>query len=64
MLPFPYPGSILQVVTNEESLSSLPIVTQMDFGHTDPMCVLPYGVMAQIDCEARQLEILESAVTD
>jgi muramoyltetrapeptide carboxypeptidase LdcA involved in peptidoglycan recycling len=40
------------------------LVTGMDFGHTDPMFVLPYGVMAQIDCDNRQFEILESAVVD
>ena len=41
-----------------------PIVTNMDFGHTDPMLVLPYGVMARIDCDRRQFEIIERAVED
>ena len=59
-----YDTAILEVVAKEEGLSALPIVTQMDFGHTDPMFVLPYGVMAQIDCEARRFEITESAVVD
>lgn len=59
-----YDRAILEVIAGEEGLSSLPIVTQMDFGHTDPMFVLPYGVMAQIDCENRQFEIIENAVED
>jgi muramoyltetrapeptide carboxypeptidase LdcA involved in peptidoglycan recycling len=59
-----YDEAILQVVVREEGLLGLPIVTRMDFGHTDPMFVLPYGVMAQIDCDNRQFEILESAVVD
>jgi len=59
-----YDEAILQVVAEEEGLSELPIVTGMDFGHTDPMLVLPYGVMARIDCQARRFEILESAVVD
>jgi muramoyltetrapeptide carboxypeptidase LdcA involved in peptidoglycan recycling len=53
-----------QIVTEEEGLSELPIITQMDFGHTDPMFVLPYSLKAEIDCEARKFTILESAVID
>ena len=34
----------------------------MDFGHTDPMLVLPYGVQAEIDFEQRKFTILENAV--
>ena len=59
-----YDEAILQVVTEEEGLSHLPVVTNMDFGHTDPMFVLPYGVRAQIDCESQRFAILESAVVD
>jgi muramoyltetrapeptide carboxypeptidase LdcA involved in peptidoglycan recycling len=59
-----YDRAILQVVTGEEGLKHLPIVTRMDFGHTDPMFVLPLGVLAQVDCERKEFSILESAVTD
>ncbi len=58
-----YDQVILQVI-QEEGLVDLPIITHMDFGHTDPMFVLPYGVQVEIDCEGQQLTILESAVTD
>lgn len=59
-----YDEALHQVVTEEEGLSELPIITHMDFGHTDPMFVLPYGVKAEIDCEARKFTILENAVID
>jgi muramoyltetrapeptide carboxypeptidase LdcA involved in peptidoglycan recycling len=36
----------------------------MDFGHTDPMFVIPYGVMAEFDCERNALNIVEPAVQD
>jgi muramoyltetrapeptide carboxypeptidase LdcA involved in peptidoglycan recycling len=52
-----------QVIHDEEGLTELPIITGMDFGHTDPMFVLPYGVLAEIDCEQQRFSILESAVT-
>jgi muramoyltetrapeptide carboxypeptidase LdcA involved in peptidoglycan recycling len=36
----------------------------MDFGHTDPMFVLPYGIQARIDCDRHRFEIVENAVID
>jgi len=59
-----YDKVILQVVAQEEGLTDLPIVTGMDFGHTDPMFVLPYGVEAEIDCGRQRFAILEGAVVD
>ena len=32
------------------------------FGHTSPICALPYGSMAEIDCENALFSILESEV--
>lgn len=46
----------------ELGLDSLPIVTQMDFGHTDPMFVIPMGIEAEIDCEKKQIRYLSAAV--
>lgn len=59
-----YEAAILQVVVGEEGLDNLPLVTRMDFGHTDPMFVLPYGVEAEIDCEQKRFSIIESALVD
>ena len=59
-----YDEAILRVVTGEEGLRDLPVVANMDFGHTDPMFVIPYGVEAEIDCEEQRFSILESAVSN
>ena len=59
-----YDKAILQVVNQEEGLTDLPIITQMDFGHTSPMFVLPYGVQAEIDSENKRFSILENAVVN
>ena len=59
-----YDKVISQVVVEEEGLKDLPIITHMDFGHTDPMFVLPYGIQAEIDCDAQRFTILESAVAE
>jgi muramoyltetrapeptide carboxypeptidase LdcA involved in peptidoglycan recycling len=58
-----YDRAILQVVNEEEGLTDLPIITHMDFGHTSPMFVLPYGVQAEIDSEKKIFSIVENAVT-
>lgn len=57
-----YDKILLQVVAEEAGRDDLPIITGMDFGHTDPMFVLPYGVQAEIDCETQRFAIVENAV--
>lgn len=59
-----YDQALLQVVVAENGLTELPIITGMDFGHTDPMFVLPLGVEAEVDCEQHQFTILENGVVD
>ena len=59
-----YDRAILQVVCDELGLTGLPIITRMDFGHTAPMFVLPYGVQAEINCETKTFSIIENAVVD
>jgi muramoyltetrapeptide carboxypeptidase LdcA involved in peptidoglycan recycling len=59
-----YEEAILGVVAGEEGLSDLPVVSRMDFGHTDPMFVLPYGVEAEVDCGEERFSIVEGALVD
>jgi muramoyltetrapeptide carboxypeptidase LdcA involved in peptidoglycan recycling len=59
-----YDEAIRKVVVEEEGMHELPIITQMDFGHTDPIFVLPYGLLAEIDCDRRRFSILESGVDE
>jgi muramoyltetrapeptide carboxypeptidase LdcA involved in peptidoglycan recycling len=59
-----YDKAIFEVVNQEEGLTDLPVITNMDFGHTSPMFVLPYGLQAEIDVESKRFSVLENAVTD
>jgi muramoyltetrapeptide carboxypeptidase LdcA involved in peptidoglycan recycling len=59
-----YDAVLKQVVKDENGLSNLPIISNIDIGHTDPMMVLPYGATMEIDCEERTITIPENAVTD
>jgi muramoyltetrapeptide carboxypeptidase len=38
------------------------IVTNMDFGHTDPQWILPLGVTASIDSDRRTFALVEPSV--
>jgi muramoyltetrapeptide carboxypeptidase LdcA involved in peptidoglycan recycling len=55
-----YDEALRSVIRDELDLS-LPIVTGMDFGHTAPFFSLPYGALAEIDCDARTFAVLEPA---
>jgi muramoyltetrapeptide carboxypeptidase LdcA involved in peptidoglycan recycling len=48
---------------SEAGLPHLPVLAELDFGHTDPIATLPYGVMAEIDCTRSRLSILEPSVS-
>lgn len=54
--------SAVQVVSGEFGASHLPILANLDFGHTDPQWILPLGGAAEIDCDARTLRLIEPAV--
>lgn len=56
-----YNAELLKVL-REEGLTALPVITEMDFGHTSPVFTLPYGVLAQIDCLNQTFSLLESGV--
>ncbi|GAB4028698.1 S66 family peptidase [Spirosoma koreense] len=56
-----YNAELLKVL-HEEGLTTMPVITEMDFGHTCPVFSLPYGAMAQIDCSSKTFSILESGV--
>ena len=43
-----YDKAFIRAVHDEAELD-IPIVTRMDFGHTDPICSLPYGALAEIN---------------
>jgi muramoyltetrapeptide carboxypeptidase LdcA involved in peptidoglycan recycling len=53
-----YDDALLRVLA-ELNLASLPLITRMDFGHTDPKFILPLGVTAEIDCDGKQIRLLE-----
>ena len=52
----------IRLIMKELSLENLPILYNLNFGHTEPKFVLPYGAMAEINCENTTFSILDSGV--
>ena len=59
-----YDDALCRTVREEHGLNDIPIVTNMDFGHTDPMFVIPIGVKICIDSTKQEITIDEGAVID
>lgn len=55
-------AALLKVIRDEEGLTDLPILLNVDFGHRTPMTILPIGAMAEINCDDKTFSILESGV--
>lgn len=55
-----YDEAVLKVL--DEFEINIPVVTCMDFGHTLPQFILPYGALAKIDPFEKRVLILEGAV--
>jgi muramoyltetrapeptide carboxypeptidase LdcA involved in peptidoglycan recycling len=51
-----------EVILERTDRYHFPIVADMEFGHTQPMFLIPLGCAAEIDSSNRRFEILESAV--
>ena len=53
---------VIRKIMKEFGLEDLPILYNMNFGHTEPKICLPYGALAEINCDRTSFSILESAV--
>lgn len=54
-----YKEAIKQVVANEEHLNNLPIFYNVNFGHSKPIGIIPYGIKAELNCKNKSIILLE-----
>ena len=59
-----YDDALCKTVREEHGLNDMSIVTNMDFGHTDPMFVIPMGIKVRIDSDKQEIAIDEAAVIE
>ena len=56
-----YKKVIRQVIVEEEHLTELPIIYNVNIGHAKPIGILPYGIETELNCDAKTIRFLESA---
>lgn len=54
-----YKAAIIQVVVTEEHLDNLPIFYNINFGHSKPIGIIPYGIQAELNCKNKSIKLLE-----
>ena len=47
-----------QIVATKRELAGLPVIANVDFGHTSPMHTLPIGGIIEIDADAETIRVL------
>jgi muramoyltetrapeptide carboxypeptidase LdcA involved in peptidoglycan recycling len=57
-----YDEAVLRVVRGEAGREDLPVVTGVDFGHTDPTWTIPIGQPVIVDPERRVVELSRAGV--
>lgn len=61
--PFqPYADIIRDMVSKKYNRPDMPIMYGLNFGHASPICVLPYGAIAELDVDRMTFTIKESGV--
>jgi muramoyltetrapeptide carboxypeptidase LdcA involved in peptidoglycan recycling len=60
----PYKEVYRRVVGREAGHPELPILYNVNFGHAEPIGVLPYGLKCRLDAENKTLTLLESATEE
>ena len=53
-------AALWDVVARRTDAAGLPVLANIDVGHTDPMLTLPFGVPAELDATARSFRLLEA----
>jgi len=53
---------VIKKILKEYNREDMPVLYNLNFGHTEPKICLPYGALAQIDSENKTFSILENAV--
>lgn len=58
------PVGLRDVVLDVLAQRDIPVLAQVDFGHTSPNLPMPLGIRADVDADNRTLSLLESAVAE
>ncbi|MDP5272907.1 S66 family peptidase [Chengkuizengella axinellae] len=52
--------TVLRIIKDEFGVKHIPIVVDMDFGHTDPKLILPLGCRIQLNPKTKEIVLMEN----
>lgn len=55
---------LISIIADEFNHPEMPIIANMDFGHTDPQFILTLGVEVEINCKKKTFRLMESSLKD
>lgn len=53
-----------RMICEEANCPDLPIIYNVNIGHTSPICVIPYGINVEIDLDNKKITIVEKSLED
>ena len=54
----PYADRLREIISAKYGRPDLPVLADLNFGHTSPSFILPYGAEAEVDAERGEIEIM------
>ena len=54
-----YKQIIKKIILDEGKHTNLPIIYNVNFGHAEPIAVLPMGIKCELDCDRKRITLLE-----
>ncbi len=57
----PYKEAFRQVVGYEAGHPELPIMFNINFGHAEPIGIIPYGILCRLDADQKTVTLMEAA---
>ena len=58
----PYADAVREIISGKYRCAALPVMSGLNFGHTSPVCILPYGAKAEMNVDELTFSISESGV--
>lgn len=53
-----------KIISEEAGRSDLPILHNVNIGHTDPMCILPLGQKIKVDLDKKEIVFVEKPMSE
>ena len=57
-----YKQSYIKAIREEAKREDLPIIYNCNFGHSEPIGIIPYGINCELNCDNKRITLLENVI--